>query len=508
MPLSDQLAVSARPRNLKRTATLAVIGLAALVLAACNNGSGDNQAPTIGALPDRSTTLGEPLEVTLQLTDENLGSLAVSATSSNQSVVANANLAVTGSGSSRHLTVTPSSTTTGTTTITVSAQDAEGSTATRSFALEVSEPFGQTPSTLENSNAVPMGVSVGISAEYAAVGAFESVYVFERVNGDWAEMQRISPLVMNGFATNFGGSVDIDGDRIIVGADEDYDGGEDAGAAFIFELQGDTWTEVLKLVDPLPANFDSFGRSVAIDGDYAFVGAQNDVHDGVQSGSVFVYQDDPTFGWGLWGKLGPETPNADQVFGEAVDADGGSLIVGDYADPTRGVEAGSATIFTLDGFVWERETTLTPAELEAGDQFGLSVAIDGGFALVGAWNDDDAAENAGAVYVYQDDGTQWLPTAKLTASDAAAHDAFGGSVALDMPYAVIGAEGATGEGALDNAGAVYVFRYDGEQWHEVAKLESPDPAASAAFGSDVGIALDQLIASQFGAPQLAAIFGR
>src|SRR5690606_10249561 len=116
------------------------------------------------------------------------------------------------------------------------------------------------------------GVSVAISSEYAAVGAFESVYVFELVNGEWVEMQRLAPQMMNGTAIDFGGSVDIDGDRIIVGADEDHDGGDEAGAAFIFELQGDTWSEVIKLVDTIPAANDSYGRSVAIDGEYAFVG--------------------------------------------------------------------------------------------------------------------------------------------------------------------------------------------------------------------------------------------
>src|SRR5690606_38965115 len=174
MPLSDSLAAPPRPRSPVRTATLALLGLLALALAACNTGSGGNQAPSIGALQDRTTTLGEPLDVTLSLTDEDLGTLTVSATSSNQSVVADADLSVTGTGSSRQLSVTPSSTTAGTSTITVTAEDAEGSSATSSFALEVTEPFGRTPTTLENTNAVPMGVSVAISSEYAAVGAFES----------------------------------------------------------------------------------------------------------------------------------------------------------------------------------------------------------------------------------------------------------------------------------------------------------------------------------------------
>src|SRR5690606_2115084 len=124
-----------------------------------------------------------------------------------------------------------------------------------------------------------------------------------------------------------------------------------------------------------------------------------------------------------------------------------------------------------------------------------------GHALVGAWNDDDGGSNAGAGDVFHAGGTGWQQTTKLTADDAAVNDSFGRSVALDMPYAVIGAE--TDSGALGNAGAVYVFRFDGTTWHQVAKLASPTPAADAVFGWDVGIAGEHVIASQFGAPQLA-----
>ena len=82
---------------------------------------------------------------------------------------------------------------------------------------------------------------------------------------------------------------------------------------------------------------------------------------------------------------------------------------------------------------------LTPADVEAGDQFGFSVSISGDVAVVGAWGDDHAGLYSGSAYVYRFDGSTWVEEQKLTASDAAAWDSFGSSLSVSGDVAVVGA---------------------------------------------------------------------
>lgn len=491
-----------RTKLFRRIVTLSVL-TALLALTACTGGSG---GPALGLIADQQTTLGEPIEVQPVIVSNVPDTVTLSASSSNEQVVADAGLVVSGAAANRTLTITPSSTVTGTATVTVTVQDARGQSS-RQFAVTVAAPFEQPGEQLLPAEVGDLvGTSVAISDKYAVVGGFEFVYVFERVADEWVEMQKLGFTAQNGIAINFGGAVDVDGERIIVGADGDYEGGDHAGAAFIFELIGGSWVEVKKLTDTLPADFDSFGRSVAIHGDYAFVGAQNDSQNGIQSGSVFVFQDMEIGGWGLLSILTPADAQEDDVFAESVDADGGLLIVGNYGDPARGIEAGSANIFELQNFVWTEVIELAPVELDAGDQFGLSVAIGGNYALVGSYNDDDEGANAGAAYVFHDSGNGWQQVDKLYAPDPTDNDAFGASVDLSYPYAVITAAG--DDDPATNAGSVFVFRHDGTTWHLVADLESPAPVASGGFGWDVATNGEFVIASAFNSPRLTAVFER
>ena len=145
------------------------------------------------------------------------------------------------------------------------------------------------------------GNSISISSDYAVVGAFEentddengsgSVYVFERDGTNWTEQVKLTALDSESWA-HFGSAVSISGDSIIVGVpnDDDHYMGRDSGSAYMFELKDGEWTQRAKLT-ALDAQYDDFfGSSVAIDGDYAIVGAPNDDDNGRESGSVYVFK--------------------------------------------------------------------------------------------------------------------------------------------------------------------------------------------------------------------------
>ena len=102
---------------------------------------------------------------------------------------------------------------------------------------------------------------------------------------------------------------------------------------------------------------------------------------------------------------------------------------------------------------------LQASDLSPGDDFGISVALDGDTAVVGAWLADSPQAAAGAAYVYVAVGTHWVEQAKLVASDAEANDHFGYAVAVDGDQAVVGAYNRN-EG-VDGAGVAYVFERTG-----------------------------------------------
>jgi hypothetical protein len=144
---------------------------------------------------------------------------------------------------------------------------------------------------------------------------------------------------------------------------------------------------------------------------------------------------------------------------------------------------------TLSG-PWTQEQKLIASDGAANDVFGISVALDGDTALVGAvLADVNGNNNQGAAYVYGRVGDDWVEQAKLTASDGAANDQFGFSVALDGDTAVVSAPLAGVDGNAGQ-GAAWVFTRSGGTWTEQAKLTASDGAAGDQFGISVTIADD------------------
>ncbi len=140
----------------------------------------------------------------------------------------------------------------------------------------------------------------------------------------------------------------------------------------------------------------------------------------------------------------------------------------------------------------ETDTAVAP-DGSFGDQFAYSVAIDGNVAVVGAPHDDDAGAQSGSGFVYTFDGTEWVQQPKLVAADSAAGDQFGWSVGISGPVAIFGAPTDTQAGPL--SGSVYVFRFDGLNWNQEAKLVAPTPLQL--FGWSVSVDGDVVV---IGAP--------
>ena len=319
------------------------------------------------------------------------------------------------------------------------------------------------------------GVSVAISGDTIVVGARPrddvhsgpgAAYVFSRSQGgadNWGEVKKLtaSDAQANDI---FGHSVSVSGDTVVVGAYAEDDGGSRAGAAYVFQRsQGgaDNWGEVTKITASDAEAGDEFGISVTISGNTAAVGAHREDAGGAWAGAAYVFQRDIGGGdnWGEVTKLTASDGEADDGFGISVAINGDTAMVGAHLEDAGGSNAGASYIFQRDlggGDNWGEVTKLTASDAEAGDEFGISVTISGDTAVVGAWLDDAGSIDRGVSYVFRRDQggpNLWGAVTNLTASDAQANDHFGISVTINGDTAVVGADGVGGAAA----GAAYVF---------------------------------------------------
>lgn len=299
----------------------------------------------------------------------------------------------------------------------------------------------------------------------------------------------------------FGRSVSVSGDYAIVGAyKEDDKEKTDSGAAYIFRRDGNSWIQQARLVPDDSVGHEYFGHSVSINSNgsewYAIVGAFGyDKGDELDTGSAYIFKGN-NITWTQQAKLTAEDGSGNDYFGWSVAISGGYAVVGAYRDDDKGDESGSAYIFKRDRTSWIQQAKLTADDGAADDNFGRSVSISGSgsdqYAIMGAIHDDDKGNNSGSAYIFKHDGTSWSQQAKLTADDGAADDYFGFSVSISGVSAskwcaIVGAESDDDKG--NNSGAAYVFRSDGDTWTWQAKLTPADGSAGDHFGRSVSVTL-------------------
>lgn len=178
---------------------------------------------------------------------------------------------------------------------------------------------------------------------------------------------------------------------------------------------------------------------------------------------------------------------AHDVFGISVALSGDTAVVGAYRDPTSaGEDAGVVYVFTRIDGAWTQQAKLTANDGALWDSFGRSVAISGDTVLVGAYRaDTGGGSDAGAAYVFTRSNGTWQQESKLTAADGAAADFFGVSVALSGDTALIGTF--RSDAAGEDAGAAYLFTRGNGSWSQGPKLTASDGAEGDLFGYSVAL---------------------
>ena len=351
------------------------------------------------------------------------------------------------------------------------------------------------------------GWSVAISGDTVVVGATledpnnitdaGSVYIFTRSGTTWTQQAKIQASDAQA-SDQFGESVAIDGDTVVVSAQyEDPGNITTAGSAYIFTRSGTTWTQQAKLVASDYQTNDYFGVKVAISGDTVVVGANGEDTVATGAGAAYVFTRSGTT-WTQQQKIQASDAQASSVFGTSVAIDGNTVVVGaSLNDPSSIIDAGAAYVFTRSGTTWTQQQKIQASDAQASDNFGQSVGISGNTVVVGAYAEDpNNISGAGSVYIFTRSGTTWTQQAKLIASDAQASDLFGQSVAIEGDTVVVGAYNEDPNNITD-AGSAYVFTRSGATWTQQAKLIASDAQASDLFGQSVGISGNTVVVGAY-----------
>jgi hypothetical protein len=319
----------------------------------------------------------------------------------------------------------------------------------------------------------------------------------------------------------------------------------DSGAVYVFTKTNNVWQQEAYIKASNTDAGDHFGSSVSLSGDgkTLAVGAEKESSnatsidgDGTNdlaanSGAVYVFYK-ATSSWVQQAYLKSSNSEANDEFGGfgAIDLseDGNTIAIGALKDDSgetgiggtgannTSVDAGSAYIYTRSGSTWQQSEYIKASNAEAGDNFGkLSLSGDGLTLVVSAFKEDssstginstqnNSATDAGAIYIFVNDGTNWTQEAYIKASNAQIGDEFGGDESLvisqdGLTIAVtaggedsnaLGLNGDQTNNSSTNSSAVYVFRKLSGTWSQEAYIKS-DHNNDDFFGGNRGLALNK-----------------
>ncbi len=364
------------------------------------------------------------------------------------------------------------------------------------------------------------GAAVDIDGDVAVVGApfaditdsqeQGAVYIFIRnASGQWQESKIIT--VPDGAQYDqFGFSVAIDGDRIVIGAEEAAANGHSSeGVAYIFERHEggtDFWGQVAKLIGPSNIqNLAEFGHAVALDGDLVLVGAPGagpSTH-----GAAYLYARDEggAGNWGLVGSFYDDIYDTNASMGTSVAISGDRVVVGaEYLDMESGSFSNEGGIYVFErneggADNWGKTAKIFGSDATNNDRAGRSVAIEGDRVVFGAWNQEGSSSGEGHVYVLDNpSGTPggWVETKILSAADAATYASFGLSIDLNGESLAVGAPGHD-----NDTGKAYLYNQNegsADNWGEIDQLAASNSLANDFQGTAVALGNDVIMVGAVG----------
>ena len=261
--------------------------------------------------------------------------------------------------------------------------------------------------------------------------------------------QKFSSVDYTTSKDSFGYDVAVDNDYAVIGTKNN------PSVAYVYKKEDGVW----RLDTKLFGEEDSYGKTVAINGDIIAIGAESK-NEG--RGSVFVYKNSGG-SWGEMQRLTAEDADVNDYFGHSISVDGNYILVGAY---NKNSSAGKAYLFENSDGLWSLKAEFEPADLQSGERFGISVYVNNDIIAIGADGDNN---ETGSVYIYTLKNGEWIQSQKLTADDASDGFKFGHRVSGDG--GVIAVEGSGNR-------CVYLYKRDlNGTWSENNKFCGVDQFA-------------------------------
>jgi hypothetical protein len=289
----------------------------------------------------------------------------------------------------------------------------------------------------------------------------------------------------------FGRSVAVSGDTVVVGAfyedsgaegidaDDSNNGSSKSGAVYVFDRDNSGAFQQTAYIKPDDTREDGqFGGAVDLDGDTLLVGAIGGNGSVSRGGAAYVFVREAGV-WRQQAKLVPEDGVTDDWFGVTVALEGDLAIIG---APDRSI--GAVYVYERSGDTWTFAQRFTQDSPRSGSRFGAAISLHGDRLIVGAPEDPEVVSQGGAAYVFARTGGTFSQTHELRPSSSSAIDWFGYAVTGDDDLIVVGAPLKNGAGGLD-IGSAYVFARNGSAWEQQRQLGPGREHAEARFGSSV-----------------------
>ncbi len=343
------------------------------------------------------------------------------------------------------------------------------------------------------------GNSVDLDGDVAVIGSTTAtpivpVRVFERSAGAWLETASLTPADGAAGAV-FGYDVAVDGDTIVVGAPERAGAGPRRSGVYVYELVAGVWTQTAKLTVIDPQTTDQFGISVDISGNSIVIGA--DGADVVERGTslqgvayVFVRSGQQ---WQLQQKIFATDGATFDNFGGSVAIEGERVVAGSIGSDNGNADpffsAGATYVFERVASQWTQRAKLIASDGLRMDFLGGKVAMSGNVVVAGAARARIGnAVNQGAAYVFESNGNNvWTQVTKLVAADGVAGEMFSSAgVAISGSAIAIGLPGHLING--QQIGSAYSYRRGADNlWTQRARVEPFDNIPNQFFGASIAI---------------------
>ncbi len=239
--------------------------------------------------------------------------------------------------------------------------------------------------------------------------------------------------------------------------------------------------DLLESEQPEAVEHALYGWSSALLGDWAMVGApQKDIGNYQSTGSVLFYQkiNDE---WNIALEASPLGLTDFINFGASVSLGYGEALIGATGDHQGGIHSGAVYVYAYNDTTWAQAQKLKASDIQAGSRFGVSVDLNESIAVIGANQATGLEAKTGAVYIFEKSDDTWTQTTKLMAEDGSSHDSFGHSVTL-ITESIIAVGAYNADGATERTGVVYIFEKEDDEWEQTAKLYDVVGASSDLFG--------------------------